>query len=65
MKTFKKIKLVNLCKDELKEREMNKISAGEAGECCICSHGSENHIANSDSGLYRQSLMGTFDTFRW
>ena len=44
---------------------MNKISAGEAGECCICSHGSENHIANSDSGLYRQSLMGTFDTFRW
>lgn len=64
MKTLKKIKLANLNKDELKQREMNKISAGEAGECCICSHGAENHIANAKDGLYSPSLMGTFDTFR-
>ena len=64
MKVLKKIKLTSLNSNELKQREMNKISAGEAGDCCICSHGATNHIANSDSGLYSPSLMGTFDTIR-
>lgn len=60
MKALGKLKLTQLSKLELEKREMNKISGGAPGECCICAYGAENHNDNRAGGLYSPSLMGTF-----
>ena len=60
MKTLKKMKLAQLSKVELEKREMNKISGGVEGKCCVCQYGDANHFANEAGGLYSPSLMGTF-----
>lgn len=64
MKTLGKLKLTQLSKAELEKRELNKISGGESGECCICAHGATNHKANAGGGLYSPSLAGTFTEYR-
>ena len=64
MKTPKKMKLAQLSKIELEKREMNKISGGAPGECCVCQYDAPNHVANTSSGLYSPSLMGTFTKVR-
>lgn len=64
MKTLGKLKLTQLSKAELEKREMNKVSGGAPGECCICAHGIDNHNANTSGGLYSSSLMGSFTEVR-
>ena len=64
MKTLKKMKLAQLSKVELEKREMNKISGGAPGECCVCGYDAANHLANTARGLYSPSLMGTFTKVR-
>ena len=64
MKTLKKMKLAQLSKVELEKREMNKISGGVEGKCCVCAYGPENHFANEAGGLYSPSLMGSFTKVR-
>lgn len=64
MKTLGKLKLTQLSKAELEKRELNKISGGGPGECCVCAHGDTNHVANQSGGLYSPSLAGTFTKIR-
>lgn len=64
MKKIKRISLTNLEKRELEKREMNSLSGGAPGECCICAYGYYNYYANLDDGLYSPSLMGTYSNFR-
>lgn len=64
MKKLKKISLTNLSQSEMKKRELNRISGGTPGECCICSYGTENYKANDRGGLYSASLMGSYTYFR-
>lgn len=64
MKTLGKLKLTQLSKAELEKREMNKISGGALGECCVCSTSGATHVANEDGGLYSPSLVGTFTRVR-
>lgn len=64
MKTLGKLKLTRLSKAELEKRELNKISGGKSGDCCICAHGAINHEANATGGLYSPSLIGTFTSAR-
>lgn len=64
MKKIKSVSLIILEKSELEKREMNNLSGGAPGECCICSYGSDNHNANKAGGLYSETLMGTFTEVR-
>ena len=64
MKTLGKLKLTQLSKAELEKRELNKISGGAPGECCICAHGATNHEANAEGGLYSPSLAGASTNVR-
>ncbi len=64
MKKLKKLKLTKLSQEEIAKRELNKLSGGSPGECCICANGYYNHFANSDGGLYSPSLVGSFTRVR-
>lgn len=64
MKTLGKLKLTQLSKAELEKRELNKISGGSPGDCCVCANGATNHVANDNGGLYSPSLAGTFTQVR-
>lgn len=64
MKTIKKNSLTNLEERELEKREMNNLSGGTPGECCICANGTYNYYANLDDGLYSPSLMGSYSRLR-
>ncbi|MDR1202106.1 MAG: TIGR04149 family rSAM-modified RiPP [Tannerellaceae bacterium] len=60
MKQLGKLKLNQLSKEELNKREMNRITGGAPGECCICQYGGTNHVANDAEGLYSPSLIGSY-----
>lgn len=64
MKTLGKLKLTQLSKSELGKRELNKLSGGASGDCCICAYGATNYNANQTGGLYSPSLMGAYDKIR-
>ena len=64
MKRINKLKLIELNKIELSQRELNKIAGGAPGECCICASGATNHYANEAGGLSSGSLMGTYTKVR-
>ena len=61
MKTLGKLKLTQLSKSEIGKRELNKLSGGAPGECCICAYGQTNYNGNTASGQYSASLMGAFN----
>lgn len=64
MKTLGKLKLTQLSKSEIGKRELNKLSGGGEGDCCICAYGQTNYNANTGKGLYSPSLMGAHNTVR-
>lgn len=64
MRKIKKISLTKLSQDEMQKREMNRVSGGAPGECCICAHGTDNYNANISGGLYSGSMMGSYTYFR-
>lgn len=64
MKKLKKISLTNLSQNEMKKRELNRISGGKPGECCICAHGTANYYANIKGGLYSDPMGGSYTYFR-
>ena len=56
MKELKRLKLVQLSKEELKSKEMNILKGGN-DDCCGCGHGPANNQANSAAG-YGSSIGG-------
>lgn len=64
MKTLGKLKLTQLSKSEIGKRELNKLSGGGEGDCCICSYGITNYNGNTTNGQYSASLMGAFNKAR-
>ena len=56
MKELKRLKLVQLSKDELKSKEMNILKGG-INNCCGCGYGYPNAVANDAAG-YGSSIGG-------
>ena len=65
MKDLKRLKLVQLSKDELKRKEMDLIKGGSnTYECCGCGSNTANKNANSSYG-YGHSSTGSASCYDW
>lgn len=65
MKTLKQINLIQLSREELKEREMKSLKGGSTIECCGCGYGIENRNANSAAGYSYSSGSATGYCWAW
>lgn len=63
MKTLKRLNLVQLSKDELKEKEMTLLKGGYS-DCCGCGEKKVNRDANSSAG-YGHSSTGNASCHDW
>lgn len=65
MKTLKRLNLVQLSKDELKEKEMTLLKGGYS-DCCGCGDDRSNRDANSSAGYGHSSTGSAFcDAWWW
>lgn len=65
MKEYKRIKLVQLSRTELRNKEMNHLLGGAEDKCCGCGYGTDNRNANSSAGYSHSSGSITGDCWRW
>lgn len=65
MKALKRLNLVQLSKDELKEKEMTLLKGGYV-DCCGCGSSSANRNANSSAGYGHSSTGSSYcDAWDW
>lgn len=66
MKEYKRLKLVQLTRTELRNKEMNLVRGGlEDHECCGCGYGTANRDANSSAGYGHSSGDTTNNCWNW
>lgn len=65
MKEYKRLKLVQLTRTELRNKEMGFLKGGAEDKCCGCGYGTANRDANSSAGYSHSSGDTTHNCWRW